>query len=155
MQGRVGEEALVFACSAENLRNVRPLLQKDELLIAKLRNAHAILGGEGVLGRTCHDKLIEDERHKGVFVGIKQVHAYEGEIDLVAIQFVDQVFLATFEVVHLNRGVACPIGAEGVREAVFLRQGERADAQGVRGSLAIHLETVDGAMIFRKHLAHI
>ena len=108
-----------------------------------------------MLGGTRDDYLIENKGDIGVFVGIEHVYAKKSEFDFVAIEFIDQILLAAFEVVDLYRGIARPIGAKGVCKAVFFRQGERTDAQRVRAAFAIHLEAIDGAVVFRKHLAHI
>ena len=108
-----------------------------------------------MLGGTRDDHLIENKGDIGVFVGIEHVYAKKGEFDFVAIELIDQILLTAFEVVDLYRGIARPIGAKGVCKAVLFRQGERTDAQGVRAAFAIHLEAIDGAVVFRKHLAHI
>ena len=44
MQGRIGEEPLVFAGSTEDLRYVGLLFQKDELFVAKVCQPHMLAG---------------------------------------------------------------------------------------------------------------
>ena len=79
-------------------------------------------GRERVLGGASDDYLIENKGDIGVLIGVEHVYAQEGEVNLVSIELVDQVFLAALEIIDLNRGIARPVGAEGVCKAVFFRQ---------------------------------